>query len=111
MQVVIGDTTGLIGVYNSTTLDLVVSPFQAHTGQINLIKQSPYNSSIIVSCSHDFTVKIWNLNLNWNLIRNYTNHTRSVLSFDFIDEDTIVSASVESIKIWSIGTGVTLNNV
>ena len=92
-------------------MDLVVSPFQAHTGQINLIKQSPYNSALIVSCSHDFTVKIWNLYLNLTLIRNYMNHTSAVLSFDFIDEDTIVSASVESIKIWSIGTGVTLKTI
>ena len=90
---------------------MVVSPFQAHTAQINLIKQSPYNSALIVSCSHDFTVKIWNLNLNWTLIRNYTNHTNSVFSFDFIDEDTIVSSQSYGIKIWSIGTGVTLKNI
>ena len=112
MQVAIVDTTGLIGVYDTTTLDLVLSPFKAHTNKTNHIKLSPYNSSIIVTCSDDYTVKIWNLYLNWTLIRNYTGHSSMVTSFDFIDEDTIVSGSYDgSIKIWSISTGVTLKTI
>ena len=111
LKVVIGASNGLIAVYNTITLDLAVSPFQAHTAQINLIKQSPYNSSLIVTCSNDGTVKIWNL-LNWTLIRNYRGSMwGSVYSFDFIDEDTILSGMGMFINIWSIRTGVTLKKI
>ena len=87
---------------------MIVSPFQAHTDQSNHIKQSPYKSSLIVTCSNDKTIKIWNLFLIWILIRNYTDYNSGVSSFDFIDENIIVSGSFETIIIWSIGTGVTL---
>jgi WD40 repeat protein len=84
--------------------------FQAHTQQINRIKQSPCNSEYAATCSYDFTAKIWNISnpFNWSLIRTYKNHNQAVLGLEWINENTIASGSDDlTIKIWSIKTGET----
>ena len=92
-------------VYNSN-LQLTKS-FQAHSGGIWKIKQSPFNNSYVASCSSDNSVKIWDPLTNWTFIRNYTNHTNIVYGLEFISEDKIASGSWDSsIHIWSISTGV-----
>jgi WD40 repeat protein len=96
---------GKIMVYNSN-LQLIKS-FQAHSGAIWKIKQSPFNNSYVASCSSDNSVKIWDPLKNWTFIRNYTNHTNIVYGLEFISEDKIASGSWDSsIHIWSIRTGV-----
>jgi WD40 repeat protein len=111
-KVAIGDNLGLIQVYNQSFG--LLNSFQAHTNAINRIKQSPFNSNYVATCSSDSTVKIWDIsscwNANWSLIRTYTNHTQGgVLGLEWINEDTIASGSTnDTIKIWSIVSGVTL---
>jgi WD40 repeat protein len=110
-KVAIGDDLGLIQVYNQSFG--LLNSFQAHTNAINRIKQSPFNSNYVATCSHDKTVKIWDIsscwNANWSLIRTYTNHTNVVLGLEWINEDTIASGSTDdTLKIWSIVSGVTL---
>jgi WD40 repeat protein len=64
----------------------------------------------VATCSYDRTVKIWYLSnpSNWCLIRNYTDHTHSVLGLEWINEDTIASSGYDyTIKIWSIKTAET----
>jgi WD40 repeat protein len=102
-----GNLGGLIQVY-SESLSLLNS-FQAHTHQINRIKQSPFNSNYVATCSNDFIVKLWNTTTScWTLIRTYTNHTQAVLGLEWINEDTIASGSNDlTIKIWSIVSGQT----
>ncbi len=104
-KVAIGDNTGLIQVYNEN-FELINS-FQAHTNQIRRIKQSPFNSNYVATCSWDKTVKIWDIsscwNANWSLIQTYTNHTDFVLGLEWINQDTIASGSDDdTIQIWSI---------
>ncbi len=87
-----------------------MNSFQAHTNDINRIKQSPYNNDFVATCSFDLTVKIWNISnsSSWTLIRTYTNHTQAVFGLEWINEDTIASGSDDkTIKIWSISTGQT----
>ena len=61
----------------------------------------------MATCSQDSTVKIWNLNTDWTLIRNYTNHSKVVYALDWINEDTIASGSLDTtLQIWSISTGL-----
>jgi WD40 repeat protein len=84
--------------------------FAAHPSKkIYRIKQSPFTSDLVATCSNDNTVIIWNATTatnNWNLIRSYTNHTNEVNDLEWIDQDTIASGSNdEDIRIWSINTG------
>jgi WD40 repeat protein len=63
----------------------------------------------MASVSNDFKVKIWDAtNNNWNLIRNYSSHTGAVQDIEYINGDTVATASSDrTIKIWSIKTGIT----
>ena len=105
----IGDSTGQIQIYNTSQCQPLVKSFQAHASLVTRIKKSPW-SNYIATASIDFTAKIWDL--NWNLIRTYTNHTNQVRSLEWINADTIATGSVDSfIKVWSISTGVTNRSI
>ena len=58
----------------------------------------------MATCSADYTVKIWNPNTNWTLIRTYTRHYNPVYELEWINEDTIASCDT-TIQIWSISKG------
>jgi WD40 repeat protein len=86
----------------------LIKSFQAHNGWITHIRQSPYVSSYVATCSDDNEVKVWDTTNNmWSLVRAYTNHTLYVRGIEFIDADTIISGAFDNtIRIWSINTGL-----
>jgi len=104
-QVAIGDTNGLIKLYNQNLT--LINTFQAHTSYINQIKQLP--NGYVATVSNDNTSKIWNIgsgSTNWTLVRNYTGHTTWVNVIECINEDIVATGSSDcTIKIWSIQTG------
>jgi WD40 repeat protein len=68
-------------------------------------------NGLVASCSEDTTVNIWNPYTSES-IRIYEKHTSWVLCLDQIDEDTLVSGSMDkTIHIWKISTGQTLNTI
>ena len=95
-------------VYNQS-LSIKVKQFKAHTYCINRIKQSPFNNSYVATISSDNETKIWNVatsNGNWSLIQTFTGHTKDVFGFEWINEDTLATGSLDgTIKLWSICTG------
>ena len=102
----IGDSNGQIKIYNQNSL---VNSFQAHSSYVWRIKQSPFNTNYVATCSGDKTVKIWNvssLSSNWNLIRTYSQHSSVVGALEWLDKDTLASGSSD-IKLWSMATGQT----
>jgi COMPASS component SWD3 len=105
---VIGDAKGQIQIYNQNSL---VNSYQAHSSHINRIKQSPFNTNYVATCSNDKTVKIWNVSssFNWTLITTYSQHSSSVYALEWLDNDTLASAgwSDKTIKLWSMATGQT----
>jgi WD40 repeat protein len=67
---------------------------------------------LVVTCSSDNTVKIWNISLNWALIRTFKGHTSFVEGFDWLNEDTIISWSYDyTVRIWAISTGLALQKI
>jgi WD40 repeat protein len=106
---VIGDSYGQIQINNSSSLSPVNS-FQAHSDYINRIKQSPFNTNYVATCSTDNTVKIWNVSssFDWTLITTYSQHSSGVNGLEWLDNDTLASGERdETIKIWSMTTGQT----
>jgi WD40 repeat protein len=87
--------------------------FQAHSEQINLIKQSPFDTNLnyVATCSYDGTVKIWesSYSFNWTLIMTYSNHSSGVIALEWLDLDTLASSGLndQSIQVWSLTTGQT----
>jgi WD40 repeat protein len=106
--IVIGDwPNGQIKIYSSSSL---LNSFQAHTSEIYRIKQSPFNTNYVATCSYDKLVKIWNVSssLNWTLITTYSQHTSGVVALEWLDKDTLASGSYDTtIKLWSPTTGQT----
>ncbi len=104
---------GLIKLYNET-LSLLNS-FQGHTGQINSIKQSPFNKDYVGTASADSTAKIWSTrsSMNWILVFNFTGHSNNTVNdLEFINADTIATGGNDfTIKIWSMNTGIINRNI
>jgi WD40 repeat protein len=68
-------------------------------------------NGLVASCSEDTTVNIWNPYTSES-IRIYEKHTSWVLCLDQIDEDTLVSGSMDNtIHIWKISTGENLKAI
>ena len=116
MKVVTGDTNGTLKIYNISSSDLsLVNSFQAHSNYINRIKQSPFNTNYVATCSDDMTVKIWDVmsSFNWNLITTYSQHSSEVYALEWLDNDTLSSAgeSDQTIKLWSQTTGQTKRTI
>jgi WD40 repeat protein len=62
----------------------------------------------VASASNDSTINVWDPN-TWTSIQHYKNHSKIVFGLDQIDNDTIVSVSLDkTIHVWSISTGETL---
>ncbi len=103
----IGDYgSGQIEYFDNTTFNTISPNF--HTNAICHLKYLPYKNGYVASASKDNTVNVWN-SLSWTSIQRYANHTHIVYSLDQIDNDTMVSGSVDNtIRIWRISTGETL---
>jgi WD40 repeat protein len=106
---VIGDGDGQIKIYNQNSL---VNSFQAHSNAIYRIKQSPFNTNYVATCSDDRIVKIWNVlsSFNWTLITTYSQHSSSIDALEWLDNDTLASGSYD-INIWSPTTGQTKRTI
>jgi WD40 repeat protein len=91
-----------------------VNSIQAHLSQINRIKQSPFNSNYVATCSDDNTVKIWTVSSSflWTLITIYS-HSSNVYGLEWLDKDTLASAGWEdqTINLWSPTTGQTKRTI
>ena len=101
----IGDTNGQIQIYNFSSLSFVNS-FQAHSNYINRIKQSPFNTNYVATCSND--VKIWSVSssFDWTLITTYSQHSSLVFALEWLDNDTLASGSLDkTIKLWNLTNG------
>jgi WD40 repeat protein len=109
---VIGDGNGQIQIYNQKSL---VNSFQAHSNSIYRIKQSPFNTNYVATCSSDQTVKIWNVSssFDWTLITTYSQHSSWVYALEWLDNDTLASAGSfdQTIKLWSPTTGQTKRTI
>ncbi len=107
----IGNLEGQIKINNQNSL---VSSFQAHSSAIYRIKQSPFNTNYVATCSSDATAKIWNVLSSFNspLIRTYSQHLSAVRALEWLDKDTLASGSFDqTIKIWSLATSRTKRTI
>jgi WD40 repeat protein len=113
-KVVIGDSKGQIQIYNQNSSLALVNSFQAHSSQIYRIKQSPFNTNYVATCSFDAKVKIWNVSssFDWTLITTYSQHSSIVNALEWLDNDTLATGSYDqTIKIWSPTTGQTKRTI
>jgi WD40 repeat protein len=109
---VIGDSNGQVKIYDGNSSLSLVNSFQAHSSDINRIKQSPFNTNYVATCSDDYTVNVWNVSSNWTLITTYQQHSSYVQALEWLDNDTLASGSYDrTIKLWSPTTGQTKRTI
>lgn len=77
----------------------IIRKINAHKEKINKIV-STLDKKVIISCSEDKTIKIWDI-FNGNLIKIFYGHTDIIYSLDVISEKNIISIGKEII-IWNI---------
>lgn len=108
-KVVLGDDQGFIKVYDQNYA--LIKSFRAHSYSFSRIKQLP-NNGYVITCAQDNKVKVWDMSLNWLLIRTYSDHSGYVTALEYLNTDLIVSGSWDgTIKMWFISTGQTIRTI
>lgn len=89
-----------------------IKSFDAHNDfirQIHIHPEQPY----IISCSDDSTIKIWNFDKNFSLIKTLEEHQHYVMDLAINPRDigTFCSGSLDTtIKVWSFNSTGTNSN-
>ena len=98
----IGDSSGQIRVYDN--YNALIKSIPAHSYAVERIKQLP--NGYVATCDYS-TIKIWDPSFNnWTLIQTFY-----ASAFDYINNDLMISATGQGIKIWSIKTGETVRTI
>lgn len=97
-----GFYNGNITIWNFKTGHLIQN-FKAHTGRVDSLAM--LKDGNLVSCSNDFSVKIWNPN-STQLIKNIPNaHSHNpdhISSLNILNDNSVVVVSNKEIKIWNV---------
>ena len=96
-----GSAYGEIHVWNATTGQLVLGPFEGHIGDVISVAFSP-DDNFIVSGSNDKTVRLWDAKTGQPPMAPFKGHTYWVRSVAFSHDGTfVVSGSLDNtIRIW-----------
>ena len=96
----VGGEDGAVTVFNIEGLEPILS-ISAHTEPVEMLYESPFTGDIITG-SQDNLVKIFKVD-NGNCIKILEGHKNTILNIYQLDENNILSASVDkTIKIWTI---------
>lgn len=103
--IVVGSDDFQIRVFNYNTSEKVCQ-FEAHPDYIRTLAVHP-TQPILLSSGDDMTIKMWNWEMNWKLLRTFEGHTHYVMyvAFNPKDTNTFASACLDgTVKIWSLGS-------
>lgn len=99
---VAGDDTGTVQAFDVNSR-AILKTFKEHKQPVHCTKWSPRETTALMSCSDDTTVRLWDLPSD-NSIETFRGHTDYVRSGCFLsgqNENIIVSGSYDStVKLW-----------
>ncbi|XP_063703595.1 pre-mRNA-processing factor 17 [Culicoides brevitarsis] len=84
-----------------------IHTWQGHTKGVSAIKFFPKSAHLLLSCSMDTKVKIWEIYGERRCLRTYSGHRQAVRDIDFnINGEKFLSAGYDRyIKLWDTETG------
>lgn len=94
-------------VYNYNTMEKV-KEWEAHTDYIRFIEVHP-NRPYVLSSSDDMSIKLWDWESNWDLLRVFEGHVHYVMMVKINprDTNTFASASLDrTIRVWGLTANV-----
>ena len=99
-----------VRVFNYNTMEKVKA-FDAHTDYIRCLMIHP-TQSYILSSSDDTTIKIWDWDTNFSLVKSLEDHVHYVMQIALHPRDlnTFASCSLDkTIKVWNLTSGTKAN--
>ncbi|KAF9176538.1 protein with putative role during mitosis, partial [Haplosporangium sp. Z 27] len=94
------------------------SEFRGHDNVVECsvfapVESYPFIKELIVSCSNDLSIKVWDLQQDYKCVRTLHGHDHSVSSVTFMPSgDIIASASRDkTIKLWELATGFCVKTI
>lgn len=84
----------------------LVKKWEAHSDYIRSLTVHP-TQPYVLSCADDMTIRLWNWDQNWNLMRIFEGHSHYVMmvAFNPKDMNTFASASLDrTVKVWNLGS-------
>ena len=107
-KVAIGDQYGSIKIYNEN--NSLICHINAHSDAIERVRFYP-ERNVLVSCSRDTTVKIWNMNDLSAPIQIFK-HENESYAFEFLNANTMATGSWDNtVKIWNITNGILIRTI
>ncbi|KAL5640137.1 hypothetical protein ACGC1H_007428 [Rhizoctonia solani] len=96
-------------VWEALTGSVVLGPLSGHGSYVTSVAFTPDNTRI-VSCSHDKTIRIWNVQPENRAIGHKAARRLSVGAVAFLRNHTqlISSSSASSLTLWDVRTGMTI---
>eukprot|EP01129_Flabellula_baltica_P013951 TRINITY_DN6585_c0_g1_i1.p1 TRINITY_DN6585_c0_g1~~TRINITY_DN6585_c0_g1_i1.p1 ORF type:complete len:935 (+),score=236.07 TRINITY_DN6585_c0_g1_i1:24-2807(+) len=102
---VTGSDDKMLCVYNYNTSE-VVKRWEGHYDYIRYIAVHP-TLPFILTCADDFSMKLWDWENDFSLVRTFEGHSHYVMmiAFNPKDPNTFATAAMDkTIKIWSLGS-------
>lgn len=86
--------------------DQYIDNYYGHQGPVYKIRCNPFDPNILISCSYDWTVKIWNNKHNYPVMNLHTNElSHQVNDIEWSDDTSTVFGDVADdgrIEIWDL---------
>lgn len=98
-----GDLDGNVVLFDKASEN--TSTFSLHNGPVQCIETRPELEHLFITAGSDSNIQMWSTGGEGNLMSGFFGHTDSVQSLRWIDQETLLSSSLDrTIRVWDVNT-------